>query len=93
MKPSPADTHVVIAARIGYRHDPGRSRGANTQRSCIRSWGKARVCVSRTLTERLRVYTDTYQTLLTLGASRIPNEHDRTVLDNLVAWFRLPRKA
>lgn len=55
-------------------------------RSCIRSWGKAkslRLADGHPTEHSLRVYTDTYQTLLTLF-SRIPTEHDRTVLDNLV---------
>lgn len=72
---------------IGCRHDPGRSRGAShIVRSCIRSWGKAkslRLADGHPTEHSLRVYTDTYQTLLTLF-SRIPTEHDRTVLDNLV---------
>lgn len=91
MKPSPADTHVVIAgagiaglaaamilAEAGVR--------VTLCEAASEAGGKAkslRLADGHPTEHSLRVYTDTYQTLLTLF-SRIPTEHDRTVLDNLV---------
>lgn len=91
MKPSPADTHVVIAgagiaglaaamilAEAGVR--------VTLCEAASEAGGKAkslRLADGHPTEHSLRVYTDTYQTLLTLFP-RIPTEHDRTVLDNLV---------
>lgn len=85
MKPSPADTHVVIAgagiaglaaamilAEAGVR--------VTLCEAASEAGGKAkslRLADGHPTEHSLRVYTDTYQTLLTLF-SRIPTEHDRT---------------
>ncbi len=102
MKPSPADTHVVIAgagiaglaaamilAEAGVR--------VTLCEAASEAGGKARdlrLADGHPTEHSLRVYTDTYQTLLTLF-SRIPTEHDRTApcQDNRVGRRVLPRKA
>ncbi|WP_204080232.1 hydroxysqualene dehydroxylase [Mycobacterium riyadhense] len=87
----PAETHVVVAgAGVGGMAAAMLLAEAGVRvtlcEAASEAGGKAksvRLADGHPTEHSLRVYTDTYQTLLTL-LSRIPTENDMTVLDNLV---------